>query len=284
MDVKLSSIETLIEASADQWYWAAPLPDGSVNATVFVDPTRLGMKNGMGIGALYLKLIQASTLLSVCLDGRQATSVQACLAGASRVLDPIGDDWLKIGEAAISLDPLSSQGVQNGIVSGLQGAAIVNTLLAYTDSRDAAIAFCRDRLLENATQHTRMAAKLYHRQAVTTPSSFWIDRAAGDEPDFRLLAQPSPSLSLDAMVRLNPLAAWKPTPALIDDRIRWQVALQVPGHRPMVWLDGVHLTELVQRPFDSVRFRDLLDSWSAVIGADRAIRILYWLYEQGVII
>jgi hypothetical protein len=251
---------------------------------VFVDPTRLGRKSGIGIGDLYLELLQASTLLSVCLDGRQVTSVQACLAGASRVLDPIGDDWLKIGEAAISLDPLSSQGVQNAIVSGLQGAAIVNTLLAYPDSRDAAMAFCRDRLLENATQHTRMAAKLYRRQAGTTPSSFWIARTPGDESGSRLLAQPSASLSLDAMVRLNPLATWQLTPALIDDRIRWQSALQLPGNRPMVWLDGVDLYEILQRPFDIVRFRDLLDSWSAAIGSDRAIRILYWLYEQGVII
>ena len=283
MDVKLSGIETLIEASTDQWYWGAPLPDGSVNATVFVDPMRVGKKSDIGSGDLYLQLLQCSKLLSACCNGRQVTAVQACLAGASRVLDPIGDDWLKIGEAAISLDPLSSQGVQNAIVSGLQGAAIVNTLLTYPESRDAALAFCRERLTENGTQHSQMAAKLYRQQAVTTPTSFWIARSSGDESSLPLIDPPAAPLSLDAMVRLNPHATWQPTPALIDNRIRWQSALHLPGNRPMAWLDGVDLSVLLQRPFESVRIRDLLGSWTGAIGADRAFRILRFLYEHGVI-
>lgn len=280
--------DTLIEACTDQWYWAAPLPDGSVNATVFVDPTRCKMTGGVNVTDCYLRLLRDSTLLSGCLDGRMATPVRACAAAASHIENPIGEDWMKIGEAAFTLDPLSSQGVQNAIMGGLQAAAVVNTILGYPECRTVAMKFCQDRLTEAAEQHAATTARFYRQQAAATPSTFWNARASGGLLNSngaapRLSRRHTP-LVLDALLQVNPLASRQQTPALLEDRIVLQTALHVPGHRPAIWLEGQSLAELLEWPRHRMTARVLLESWSGALGSDRALRILWWLYDNGFLI
>lgn len=284
----LGGDETLIEACNDQWYWAAPLPDGSVNATVFVDPTRCKMTGGFNVTDFYLRLLHDSTLLSGCLDGQMATPVRACAATASHIENPIGQDWMKIGEAAFTLDPLSSQGVQNAIMGGLQAAAVVNTILGYPDCRAVAMRFCRDRLKEVAEEHAATAARFYRQQASVTPSSFWNGRASAGLQDLngatpRVSGQSVP-LVLDALLQLNPLTHRQQIPALLEDRITLQTALLLPGHRPTIWLEGQSLSELLEWPRPHMTARVLLESWSEALRSDRALRILWWLYDNGFLI
>jgi flavin-dependent dehydrogenase len=276
--------ETLIEAGADRWYWAAPLPDGSVNATVFVDATLIDGRGRAGLTELYLRLLRDFTLTTGHLRGSLSTSVRACSAAASCTADPIGEGWIKIGEAAIALDPLSSQGVQHAISSGLQGAAVVNSMLAYPESRAAAIAFCREHLVETARQHTATAAIFYREQDDATPSSFWNSRAKGSVPDSTRAARRPHVLAMDAPLRLNPLATWQQSPALWDDRISWRSALHLPGRRPIIWLEGEAVADLIQPPFVWLSAHELLASWSAVMGSHLAIRILEFLCAEGFMI
>lgn len=279
-DVPFENAETLIEATGDQWYWAAPLPDGTANATVFVEANRFFYTTPSELRGLYLNLLQSSRLLSHFLNGRIANSVQVCSAGASRIENPIGDDWLKIGEAAISYDPLSSQGVQNAIASGLQGAAIVNTILRYPDAKSAAIMFCRDRLNENANQHIETLGKFYRQQAVVTPSPFWVSRSRADDPITIPPRQQSAELTFNTWIGLNPHTSWRPTPVLLNDRIAMRSGLHLRNHRPLVWLDGIPVEDLLRR---SVEYRlavELLGDWTIVFGQARSGRILKWLIEN----
>jgi len=279
-DVPLADPETLIEATGDQWYWAALLPDGTANATVFVEAKRVNNRTPIEIEKLYLELLRTSQLLSCFLGGRMLDSVQACSAGATRVENPVGDDWLKIGEAAISYDPLSSQGVQNAIVSGLQGAAIVNTLLGYPEARNAAMTFCRDRLDENASQHTQTLARYYRQQAAVIPSDFWKSRANAHEPiEIPHRSEPT-ELTLGTWVRLNPHASWLPTPVLSNDRIAMRNGLHLHSYRPLVWLDGIPVEYLLRWPLVHKLAVELLAAWTAVIGQARSNRILIWLIER----
>jgi flavin-dependent dehydrogenase len=100
-DTGLVGQETRIEAGGDQWYWAAPLPDGSLIATVFVAPERCRRSNTV-IKETYLKLLHESRLLSEYLKGRVPQIVQTCSAAASRIAEPVHNDWIKIGEAVVS--------------------------------------------------------------------------------------------------------------------------------------------------------------------------------------
>ncbi|MEE8583512.1 MAG: NAD(P)/FAD-dependent oxidoreductase, partial [Acidobacteriota bacterium] len=76
----LSGPETRVEAGCSEWFWGAPLPDGSFNAAVFIDPRRLESSASSGsaqdrLECFYRQLLQSSTLLQGCLQGTRMGAV-----------------------------------------------------------------------------------------------------------------------------------------------------------------------------------------------------------------
>jgi len=280
-DTGLDGVETRVEAGADQWYWAAPLPDGTTNITVFIDPTL--STRPKAVGNAYRQWVAQSQLLSGCLGGKPVTSVQVISAAATRVREPIGADWLKIGEAALAVDPLSSQGVQSAIVSGLQGAAIVYTLMTEPAAQAAALAFCHDCLNESTKRHLDHTGEFYGQQAQVTPTEFWRMRAPAEIP--AILRPPPVSVTrIGDAVRLNPSATWKETAVLCDHRIAWQPALQLPSQQPVAWLGNESLSDLLPSPRVQWRTQELLSHWSETMTFDRSVQTLGWLCAQGYLI
>jgi hypothetical protein len=283
----LEGAETRIEAGTEHWYWAAPLPDGSVNATVFVSPERCRNIRRFSLEELYLQLLDESQLLSECLHGQLTTTVQVCSATASRVLEPIGTDWIKIGEAALAYDPLSSQGVQNAMSSGLQGAAVVNTLLSDPAAQQLAINFYQHRIDEAARQHAETAANFYWQQAEYTASPFWLDRSQKRKPTEAPIAKSLAELKWHTILRLNPQAVFQPTAVLIDNRIVQASALSLPERSPVVWIEGVLITELFSdslQPFETCSAATAVTHWSRRMEAERAVQILKTLWREDFIV
>src|SRR5258706_8390789 len=63
-------------------------------------------------------------------SGFRPDSEASFTAANSAILDPsVGDGWLAIGDAAISFDPLSSQGLLNALFTGLAAAESAETHL-----------------------------------------------------------------------------------------------------------------------------------------------------------
>jgi hypothetical protein len=96
-------------------------PDPS--ATVFVDATRAAGLSGDARKELYQRLLFRSELLSDLSHGAMATPISVRDATSHTASDLIEEDYIRIGEAAFSIDPLSSQGVQSAILSAIHGAA-----------------------------------------------------------------------------------------------------------------------------------------------------------------
>jgi flavin-dependent dehydrogenase len=279
-DTELEGAETRIEAGTEHWYWAAALPDSTANVTVFLGSNRCRNRGGTPIKDVYLRLISESSLLSRCLSGALVQTIQACSATASRILEPVGVDWIKIGEAALAYDPLSSQGVQNAIVSGLQGAAVVHTLLSDPRSQRTAIAFFRDRVDEAATHHAAIAADFYGQQAKITPLPFWIERANGHVTPKPLEPRPLNDLHWHTILQLNPLAKWRDAPVLVDDRIVLKSALCLQRRRPVVWIEGETVSDLLNALDHRSTAFGLVSCWSKRIGSERALRTMRWLWHN----
>ena len=91
-----------------------------------------------------------------------ATNIAICDASAFVDEDPFSEHEIKVGDAAIALDPLSSQGVQAALRSAVQGGAVVHTLLSGGDV-GAALEFYRNAVTELAAHHQTIAAKYYFR-------------------------------------------------------------------------------------------------------------------------
>ncbi|MBM3480109.1 MAG: hypothetical protein FJX69_12970, partial [Alphaproteobacteria bacterium] len=97
--------------------------------------------------------------------------------------DPVQADAIRLGDAALAIDPISSSGVQKAIQGALAGAVVANTLLRRPDDAPAAIAFYRDMLAEASRRHARWTAGHYATVSRGVRDAFWSARAGAGAAD-----------------------------------------------------------------------------------------------------
>lgn len=287
-NVRLDGPETRIDVFDDGWYWGAPLPSGRFNAAVFVDASfcRRGLMRAGSLDAFYESLIALSLLLSPCMTGTRLGSVRVCDATPFHADVPVTSDTVRVGEAAFSIDPLSSQGVQVAIGSALHAASVIHTILKRPLDAPLALEFYRMRLCESVALHARAAATFYQDVARTRPNEFWHQRAAAvAESAWNYPERPRhPTPTFLTKVQLSPDVSFKTTPAIRGDYIEPSTAITFPdARRAVTFLDGIEVAPLVAMIERPVTVEHLVSRWTQHIAPDRAQTILRWLWETGVI-
>ncbi|MEU9128456.1 NAD(P)/FAD-dependent oxidoreductase [Kitasatospora sp. NPDC048540] len=287
---------TRVLAERDAWFWGTLRPDGSFRAMVFMDP-RMLRRFGVGRAGLdgcYRGLLHGSALLDGLADARQAGPVSVCDATAFADPEPVGEDSIKIGEAAFALDPLSSSGVDKAMQTAMAASVTVHTLLAAGHDRQAAMDFYRDSQRRSVEQHAQWAAGHYAEHRIHRDRPFWLHRgplrqestpakgraskggASAPDP-----VPPGPTVP-DPWVRLAPTAALVDTPCAVGDRVELRRALSHPGlPRPVAFVDGVALAPLLDAIGSGRRLDDLLVSWGKELPTRRASELADWLHRQG---
>jgi flavin-dependent dehydrogenase len=282
--------ETRVEAGRQQWYWGAPLPDGTFNATVFIDRDHLqrDLRQLGTVERVYQHLLTQSELLAACLDGQPDGPAKVCDATCYSDDSPVERDFIKVGEALFSIDPLSSQGVQAALGTALHAATVVNTALRRSENRRIADQFYRGRQQEAVTLHRSMAARLYLEVARERPTQFWLDRARNVVIDERLTDPHSTSLRRTPTGRkrlqLATEAQIVSIPCIDGDFIVERQALVQPGlGRPTVFLGDVAVAPLLNHLRTPLTVDETLRAWSRNIPRHQMFPILNWFCEHGVI-
>lgn len=130
---------TLIEAAPEGWWYAAQLPSGAVLAGLHTEPcaaARLRAKAGEWQRALAGTRYIAPALAAARLT-RQLSPLDA---GGARLELAGGDGWVACGDAAMSFDPLSGQGIFNALHGGMAAGQAVAAALQGNASGLAAYA------------------------------------------------------------------------------------------------------------------------------------------------
>ena len=153
-----------VEALDDAWIWAAPLGEGKSIVAVFTDPASHGK---------YEDFVRQAKLIP---PGGLAGPVRVCDATPWRSETMAGSEFIRVGEAAFTIDPLSSQGVQTAIASALQAAVVVHTVLSRPEDAELAVSFYNARQKAAAVRHSIIAASLYAQVAAVRPTEFWRKR------------------------------------------------------------------------------------------------------------
>ncbi len=286
-DVPLTGSCARIEAVSAAWFWGAPLPDGLFNATVFIDPTSIAGLRASELRDRYCELLAQSTLLRPCLDGRLGSVIHACSA-ATRIVQPVAStDFIKAGDAAFLLDPLSSQGVQRAIVSSLQAAIVVNTLLRRPSDASTALAFYEARQIETIDADLRVGREIYRRQAEASGTPFWhryVSDVVSDVP------APSPPVRIAApnssqVVMLAPAAFVAPAPAIRDEFVETLPALHHPRlERAVAFFGNTPITALLRALATPVPISTLYCKWTKLMSASRAMEALAWCWDNGIMV
>jgi flavin-dependent dehydrogenase len=120
---------TLVESAPDGWWYTARLPDNTRVAVLHVEAD-----NAAAIlhttGAWQVHLAR-TTYISRALAGAsfidEPRGAEAC---GARLDQYVGNRWLATGDAALSFDPLSSQGILNALYTGMKAGQAVDASLS----------------------------------------------------------------------------------------------------------------------------------------------------------
>ena len=109
---------TLVEAAENGWWYSAALPSNRF-ALMFITDAPLNEP---------VFALPPHTLARVERDGYRVTSAPRVVDAGSARLDRVaGDGWLAVGDAATSLDPLSSHGIASAMYGGMLAAEAILT-------------------------------------------------------------------------------------------------------------------------------------------------------------
>jgi flavin-dependent dehydrogenase len=285
-ETQLQGWESRVEAGTDEWFWGAPLPDGRFNAAVFLDAKRYIATKPQNREQWYRALLAKTTLFNGCLAGYLDAPVEICDASSNLVEDAIGLDWIRVGDAAFAIDPLSSQGVQMAMMSAFQGAIAVHTLLTEPEHAAASIAFYRQKLQETVERSQRTAAQIYATQAAHPVTGFWQQRSqlslAGS---FTSWERNTALFEIDSPIRLSDSAKLIPTPVIQGNSIRFVNALHHPNlETPIAYLGNVAIGSLLDKLVAGQTVVNLMKQWSKQQDQSICWQLLQWFWSHHIIV
>ncbi|HEU5442994.1 MAG TPA: FAD-dependent monooxygenase, partial [Steroidobacteraceae bacterium] len=166
---------TRIEAAPQGWCWLA-VSRGmgwlQVTSSRKEASLRLGLDRHIG------RFIATVPGLAAALaDAAPLGTPLARAATATLSADPRMAGMLRVGDAALALDPLSGQGVYEALRGAHITAAAAHTFLA-TGQWEPIEQFLAERMSELWQRRNATAALHYLRQAQSTPSVFWSQSAS----------------------------------------------------------------------------------------------------------
>lgn len=149
---------TLIEAMPDGFWYSATVPGGDLITAAFSDPGQI-----LELGPETARRIAGA-------PPTQHWQRSACSQAATQVY---GDDWLAVGDAALAVDPLSSQGIAQALAMGIAAAQAIGRKL---DGDASALARYAESIL--ALRHKFLVARrdIYRRELRFADRLFWRSR------------------------------------------------------------------------------------------------------------
>jgi 2-polyprenyl-6-methoxyphenol hydroxylase-like FAD-dependent oxidoreductase len=163
----------LIEAAPDGWWYSAPLPG---NRTVFAfmtdaDTLPAGKANRE---CFFLRHLQETRFIRRRRANDLANDLDVKVTSASTTIrtELKGLDWISIGDAAATYDPLAGFGVMAAMS---KGAALARLLLGASGAPAGVDAYVKTEL-ESFRSYLAMRTEIYRRERRWPDHSFWKDR------------------------------------------------------------------------------------------------------------
>jgi flavin-dependent dehydrogenase len=163
------------EAEEDGWWYSAALPDGRRALAFHTDADLEAAASVRATAELLRRAARLPGLSRVIAGARfdPTTEVGVTAAHGSRLAPSVGADWMAVGDAALSFDPLSSQGLFHALHSGLAVAEAIEGMLS--GDSDSAREYAANLADIEATYRERLAA-YYGLERRWHASAFWARR------------------------------------------------------------------------------------------------------------
>ena len=256
-----------VESLEDGWAWMARRDDGQCywQWTVDVASAQLPGKAQLLDHCRAQRL--ASGFARAFFAGGQELELQLHARSSTAILSPqvCGDNWIRVGDAAMAVDPLSGNGIFQSLSSALQAPVVINTLLRKPERAALAQRFHRQRVEQLFLRFARIGRDFYADEQRWLDQPFWQTRRQW--PD----AEAAHAVADFAALRIERM------PVLRDGFVD-EAEVVITADQPLgIWhVQGVELAPLVRRlrdePADQVLAGLTLEQGRAVRG---------WLLAQG---
>jgi flavin-dependent dehydrogenase len=260
-----------VESLPEGWAWMARLPGGACCLQLTVDPSAGRLPPRSQLGAFIRERLATVASALPFLD-IPAAEVHALARTSGAVLAPevAGENWLRVGDAAMAADPLSGNGIFQSLSSALQAPMVIHTLLNHPADAPHAKRFHHERVHGLFQRFARIGRDFYAQEQRWADQPFWAARRAW--PD--ALPAHAPAGSVAPRIETRPV---------VDrDRIRLAEVV-VTAEQPLgVWhVDGLPVAPL-WRAAQAAPGHEV-DAMARVPGCspERALAMLHWMRAQG---
>ncbi len=255
-----------VQSLDDGWAWMARLADGRCYWQITLNAEGLPGKAALpdycaarrSESALVAALFTARALEPAQVHARSSTAI---LAG-----ECVGDDWIRVGDAAMAVDPLSGNGIFQSLSSSLQAPGVVNTLLRRPARASLARQFHQQRVEQLFLRFARMGRDFYAQEQARSGQPFWARRVGWPDKQPLHLAANWPSVAVARR------------PVLRDGWVD-EAEVVVTADQPLgIWhLQGVALAPVVR----ALLAGEALDEVMGNQPQEQRMMLRRWLAGQG---
>lgn len=193
---------TSVASFRSGWAWCAYAGNEACSLSLFVSAKRPNLPRRAHLAAFYRELLRDIPESGPWLAGAaDLASVTARKATARLIRPVVGPDFLRLGDAAFTIDPLSGHGTFEAVRAALTTPALVNTLLERPQDSALAQDFHRNRVEESFVRHARVGRDFYRMEQRWGAEPFWAERQAWPDD---CPAHPSP-FSAPSSIAVRPV-------------------------------------------------------------------------------
>jgi len=208
------------------WTWYASTGNGRGALQIIVSSAHpiLGRRELPGFFEGRLdEVAEARTWLGA---GRAVGEISARHAETSRAAAPLEDGLIRVGDAALAMDPLSGHGVFEAISSAKAAVPVINTFVRQPDDAALAHAFYEERIQIAFERFARIGRDFYALEHRFADEDFWRMRRLwpDDQPAHAPVSTGPPVIATKPVIEDGFIAA-RPVLVTADQpRGVWQVA------------------------------------------------------------
>ncbi|MFD2641944.1 flavin-dependent monooxygenase QhpG [Pseudomonas japonica] len=256
-----------VESQPDGWVWMARQADGRCYWQWTLDVAATALPDKAALLEFCRERRWQSPLARAFFDSDQEHDLQLHARSSTAILTPLcgGANWLRVGDAAMAVDPLSGNGIFQSLSSALQAPAVINTLLTHPERRDLALRFHQQRVEHLFWRFARLGRDFYLEERRWAEEPFW--QARRHWPD----AEPVHAEADFSSLRIEQ------APVLREGLVDLAPVVISPDQPLGIWhLNGVELAPLVSRLRDEPAEQVL-----APLSPEQQRYVRSWLLSQG---
>lgn len=282
---EMPNYDGFIEAGTNAWLWFALTGKNRCLISLFTDPKHFSQSKSKSLEAHYAEMMSQFSLMKYVVLDKRVSEVKGCDASSRYSTDPIGKDYIRVGDANFTVDPIAAQGVHLALAMGVQAAVVVNSILRFPKNTAAALTFFRTRQMERITQFTEKTQQTYRKVAIRSSEIFWHLRAGNesypvkpDEQPVIQLPEHSQAIQLSAQVQI------KLTPVMKTEFIENAPALFHPSlPKPVAFLEGYDLVQLIGHIQPGKTLKNIVTEWSPIVPEELGTKMLQWLWNRKIV-